>query len=91
METKLYNEKQTRTVLDTERQVVNRKLADTKGDNAKMTREISRNKMFNKKDEDRKKKKDQQDQLMHQIKDLNQQIEKHDIELEKETRRLKDD
>jgi hypothetical protein len=40
---------------------VNRKLADVKGDNAKMTREISRNKMFNKKDEDRKKKKDQQD------------------------------
>jgi len=59
METKLYNEKHTRTVLEGERQIVNKKLADVKGHNAQMSREISRNKMFNKKDEDRRAKKEQ--------------------------------
>ena len=34
METKLYNERHTKTVLDVERQVVNRKLGDVKGENA---------------------------------------------------------
>lgn len=58
METKLYNERHTKTVLESERLVVNRKLADVRGQNAQMSREISRNKMFNKKDEDRKAKKD---------------------------------
>ena len=58
METKLYNEKHTKAVLESERLVVNRKLADVKGKNAQMGREISRNKMFNKKDEDRKAKKE---------------------------------
>jgi hypothetical protein len=37
---------------------VNKKLADVKAQNAQMSREISRNKMFNKKDEDRKAKKE---------------------------------
>lgn len=34
METKLYNEKHTKAVLETERQVVSRKLNDVKGQNA---------------------------------------------------------
>jgi hypothetical protein len=34
METKLYNEKHTKTVLEAERLVVNKKLADVKGQNA---------------------------------------------------------
>lgn len=59
METKLYNEKHTRTVLEGERQIVNKKLADVKAQNAQMSREISRNKMFNKKDEDKRAKKEQ--------------------------------
>jgi hypothetical protein len=58
METKLYNERHTKSVLDGERQVVFKKVSDHKGQNAQMSREISRNKMFNKKDEDRKAKKD---------------------------------
>lgn len=90
METKLYNEKHTKTVLDGERQVVNRKLADVKGQNAQMSREISRNKMFNKKDEDRKAKKEQQDRLAYQIREYNREIEENDIELDKEKRRLED-
>ena len=55
-----------------------------------MAREISRNKMFNKKDEDRKAKKEQQDKLTSRIKDLNVHIEEHDIELDKEKRKLED-
>lgn len=54
----MYNERHTKTVLESERQVVNKKLADVKSENAQMSREISRNKMFNKKDEDRKAKKE---------------------------------
>ena len=90
METKLYNEKHTKTVLETERLVVNKKLADAKGQNAQMNREISRNKMFNKKDEDRRNKRDQQEKLSSLVKDLNRIIEENDIELDKEKRRLED-
>ena len=46
--------------------------------------------MFNKKDEERKKKKEEQDRLGAAVKDFNKQIEEHDIELDKETTRLKD-
>lgn len=90
METKLYNERHTKTVLDSERQVVNKKLADVKGQNAQMSREISRNKMFNKKDEDRKTKKELQDRLAYLIREFNKEIEENDIELDKEKRRLED-
>ena len=90
METKLYNEKHTKMVLEGERQIVSRKLADVKGENAQMNREISRNKMFNKKDEDRKMKKEIQDKLSAAVRDLNKVIEEHDIELDKEKRRLED-
>jgi hypothetical protein len=90
METKLYNEKHTRTVLEGERQVVNKKLADVKAQNAQMSREISRNKMFNKKDEDKRAKKEQQEKLAYSIKEFNRQIEENDIELDKERRRLED-
>jgi hypothetical protein len=55
-----------------------------------MNREISRNKMFNKKDEDRKLKKEQQDKLGGAVRDFNRVIEEHDIELDKEKRRLED-
>ena len=90
METKLYNERHTKTVLDSERQILNRKLADVKGQNAQMAREISRNKMFNKKDEDRKAKKEQQDRLAYAIREFNVEIEVNDVELDKEKRRLED-
>lgn len=82
METKLYNEKHTKTVLETERLVVNKKLADAKGQNAQMNREISRNKMFNKKDEDRKVKKEKNDNISGIIKDQNKDIEENDIKLD---------
>lgn len=90
METKLYNEKHTRTVLEGERQIVNKKLADVKAQNGQMSREISRNKMFNKKDEDKRAKKEQQEKLAYTIKEFNRQIEENDIELDKERRRLED-
>ena len=90
METKLYNEKHTKTVLDSERLVVNKKLSDVKGQNAQFSREISRNKMFNKRDEERKEKKDRSEKLASKIKDYNKDIEENDIELDKEKRRLED-
>jgi hypothetical protein len=90
METKLYNERHTKTVLDQERLVVSKKLNDVKGQNAQYAREISRNKMFNKRDEDRKEKKDRSDKLQSKIKDFNKDIEENDIELDKEKRRLED-
>jgi hypothetical protein len=46
--------------------------------------------MFNKKDEDRKQKKETQDKLQSSLKEFNKQIEEHDIELDKEKRRLED-
>ena len=69
---------------------MSRKLNDVKGQNAQMSREISRNKMFNKKDEDRKMKREQQDKLSASIKEHNKAIEEHDIELDRERRRLDD-
>ena len=65
-------------------------MVDVKGENSQMNREISRNKMFNKKDEDRKLKKEQQDKLGGAVRDFNRVIEEHDIELDKEKRRLED-
>ena len=50
-ENKLYNEKHTKSVIDAERLVLNKKLADVKGENTNMDREIQRLNMFNKKDE----------------------------------------
>jgi len=44
-----------------------------------MSREISRNKMFNKKDEQRKEKKEKQDKNNGILKDLNKELEDHDI------------
>jgi hypothetical protein len=55
-----------------------------------MSREIQRNKMFNKKDEDRKAKKEQQDKVQGILKDQNKDIEEHDIRLDQEKRRLDD-
>ena len=90
METKLYNERHTKSVLDGERQVVFKKVSDHKGQNAQMSREISRNKMFNKKDEERKEKKERQDKINTAIKEFNKDIEEHDILLDREKRRLED-
>jgi hypothetical protein len=64
LETKLYNEKHTKVILDKERNDVNKKLADVKNSNQQMSREIQRNRMFNKKDDDRKKKKEEHDKLL---------------------------
>jgi hypothetical protein len=77
-------------VLDAERQIVFKKVNDHKGSNAQMSREISRNKMFNKKDEDRKAKKDQMDKLQAAVKERNARIEENDIALDKERRVLED-
>lgn len=46
--------------------------------------------MFNKKDEERKAKKEVQDKLKAEIADQNKQIEDHDINLDKEKRKLDD-
>jgi hypothetical protein len=55
-----------------------------------MGREISRNKMFNKKDEERKAKKEANDKIAAIIKDQNNEIEVHDINLDREKRKLDD-
>ena len=55
-----------------------------------MNRDISRNKMFNKKDEGRKEKKEIMDKLKRIIREQNQEIEFLDIELDKEKRKLDD-
>ena len=55
-----------------------------------MGREISRNKMFNKKDEDRKAKKEASEKIAGIVKDQNKDIEIHDIKLDQEKRRLDD-
>lgn len=60
-ETKYYNEKHTKAILEVERANLIKKLTDVKSENQTMNREISRNKMFNKKDEERKHKKDEQE------------------------------
>lgn len=90
METKLYNERHTKAVLESERQVINKKNNEVKAENAQMAREISRNKMFNKRDEERKAKRHEQDKLHAQIKELSKKIEEHDIKLDQEKRKLDD-
>jgi hypothetical protein len=55
-----------------------------------MSREIQRNKMFNKKDDERRTKKENQDKLKGTIADLNKELEDHDINLDKENRKLDD-
>jgi hypothetical protein len=77
-------------VIDAERLVVNKKLTDVRGDNTNIDREISRNKMFNKKDEERKARKNEQDKLADKIKEQNRIIEENDILLDKERRILDD-
>jgi hypothetical protein len=61
-----------------------------KGDNTNMDREISRNKMFNKKDEEKKARKAEHDKLADKIKEQNKIIEENDILLDKERRILED-
>ncbi len=46
--------------------------------------------MFNKKDEDRKKKKTEADDLAYKISDRNKVIEENDIKLDQEKRKLDD-
>ena len=69
---------------------MNKKLTDVKGDNTNMDREISRNKMFNKKDEEKKARKAEHDKLADKIKEQNKIIEENDILLDKEKRILDD-
>ncbi len=56
-------------MIESERLILNKKLTDVKGDNTNMDREISRNKMFNKKDEEKKARKAEHDKLADKIKD----------------------
>jgi len=90
LETKLYNETHTKHILDKEKKVVAKKLSEVKNVNQQMAREIQRNKMFNKKDEDRKGKKETADKLAGIIRDQNKDIEDHDIKLDQEKRKLDD-
>ena len=90
LEAKLYNERHTKTILEQERKIVFQKLGEVKNFNAQMAREIQRNKMFNKKDEDRKVKKEKNDNISGIIKDQNKDIEENDIKLDQEKRRLDD-
>lgn len=90
METALYNEKHTKTILESERLVINKKVMDLKSDNGQKSREISRNKMFNKKDEENKQKREQHSKLQTTIDEMNKQIEKDDVDLDKERRMLED-
>jgi hypothetical protein len=90
METKLYNERHTKSVLDAERLVLNKKLSDLRGDNSNKGRTISRNKMFSKKDEERKAMKGEHDKLQDKIREQNKIIEENDIALDKEMRILDD-
>jgi hypothetical protein len=77
-------------VIESERLILNKKLTDVKGDNTNMDREISRNKMFNKKDEEKKARKAEHDKLADKIKEQNKIIEENDILLDKERRILED-
>jgi hypothetical protein len=54
----LYTERHTKVILEDEKKEVQRKLQDVKTENSQMNREIQRNKMFNKKDEDKKAKRE---------------------------------
>jgi len=78
----LYNERHTKAIIDKDKVVQVKKLAEVKNVNQQMAREIQRNKMFNKKDEDRKAKKEVSDKLSGIIKDLNKDIEENDIKLD---------
>ena len=69
---------------------MNKKLADLRGDNSNKGRTISRNKMFSKKDEERKAMKVEHDRLQDKIREQNRVIEENDIALDKETRILDD-
>lgn len=90
LEAKLYNEKNVKAILDQERKVQITSLTDIKTENQQMNRIISRNKMFNKKDEDRKAKKELRDKLSSVIRDNNNSIEENDVALDREKRRLDD-
>ena len=90
LETQVYNQQHTKSILAKERTVLTQKLNVVKNENQQMAREIQRNKMFNKKDQDRKAKKEQADKLAAIIKDLNKDIEEHDVKLDMEKRRLDD-
>ncbi|CDW78218.1 UNKNOWN [Stylonychia lemnae] len=90
LETRLYNERHTKAILEGERGIATKKLADVKNLNQQMSREIQRNKMFNKKDEDRKNKKEINDKSQFIIREQNKNIEDNDIKLDQERRRNED-
>ncbi len=90
METKVHNEKHTRATLDKERNALASLVADLKQVNAHLSRDISRAKMFNKKDEEKKLKREELKKLELDIRDRNEKIENHDKCLDRERRRLDD-
>ena len=90
LETKLYTERHTKTVLEHERTDLSKKLNEVKIENQSMAREIQRNKMFNKKDDERRAKKEEQEKLKVWVGELNKEIEEHDVQLEREKRKLDD-
>ncbi len=64
---KLYGEQHERTFLEEEKQRVGKALGEFRTENAALAREISRNKMFNKKDEERRYKKEEIDKVLATI------------------------
>ena len=86
----MFSERHTHKILEKEKEVVGKKLGTYKSQNAVMSRDITRAQTFNKKDENKKKKKDELEQLKNAISDQNKQIEDLTWTLDKEERK-KDD
>jgi hypothetical protein len=53
-----------------------------------MSRELTKMKMFNKKDDERKKKRNEKEIVAFDIKDKSKEIEELDIQLDRESRKL---
>lgn len=68
-ETQYFTELHTRTVLEGEKELLKKKLDQFKMENAQMARDITRNKTFNKKDEQRKEKKEVMEKLKRDIRE----------------------
>lgn len=70
--------------------MVGKRLADVRNDNQQKARDIQRAKMFNKKEDDRKKKRTELKDLNDDIRDYNKDLEGLDIKLDVERRKLED-
>ena len=90
LEHKLFIEQHTRDILKDEKQVLLDKVGVLKQDNQNKTRQITKDRYHNDKDEVRKKRKETMDDLELQIKKLSEQVEEEQAELEREIERNQD-